>query len=269
MIGVDADEESVKTDRTLVEGDQRSDGFGGHIRNGQRHGLTILLVEGFAGSEEKSLEVVARGGAGFHLHGRGVPVFQNLDEGCEKIKNPFAQLLDIGVLVRGPLVAVHGDALIYRFSRQIEFLAEGFHHQLLEISTEEEEAVLVGQDDHVLGSLAAGGVVPHRGKEGCRIVGGFAGAGDAIHFGGAFQHFLNVDSLQGGGEEADGGELAGATTHPVPHWELRKPFFTRGGLRQFAAFPGDGHGVFAPSQPCLFKSGFRLKLSIAGFLRGA
>jgi hypothetical protein len=41
------------------------------------------------------------------------------------------------VLVGGALVAVDGEALVHHATLQVEFLAERFHHELLEVTREE------------------------------------------------------------------------------------------------------------------------------------
>ena len=62
------------------------------------------------------------------------------------------------MLIGRALVAVNRDALVDDISVQVEFLAERFHDQLLEVAAEEEQPILVGEDDHVLFAAAVAGV---------------------------------------------------------------------------------------------------------------
>ncbi len=88
---------------------------------------------------------------------------EDLDEGCEEIRDAFPQLLDVGVLISGALVSVDRNSLVDDFPKQVLLLAEGLHHELLEVFGEKLEAVLVGKDDHVPASLPVGQVVPGKG----------------------------------------------------------------------------------------------------------
>ena len=87
-------------------------------------------------------------------------------------------------------------------------LAEGFHDELLKIAAEEEQAVFVGENDHVLGAFSAGGVVPHEGDEGGGVFGGVVHAGDEVRVASTGEEGVDVDALERGGEETDGGEDA-------------------------------------------------------------
>ncbi len=77
---------------------------------------------------------------------------QQLREGVPNLFAVFIRVLEDG-----------GSAL------EVEPLAERLHDELLEVAAEQQQAVLVRQDDHVLPALAAGGVVPHQGHQGRRV----------------------------------------------------------------------------------------------------
>ncbi len=107
-----------------------------------------------------------------------------------------AQLLHVGVLVGGTLVAVDRDALVHHLAVEVTFLAERLHDQLLEVAREEEQAVLVREHHHVLGALAAAGVVPHQCKQRRRVGGDKTSARCRVHRARAVQHGVDVDALQ-------------------------------------------------------------------------
>ena len=123
-------------------------------------------------------------------------------------------------------------------------LAEGLHDELLEITGEEKQAVLVGKHDHVLGAAAVRGEMPHQREEGGGILRGGRGARDDVHGGGAVEHGLDVEALEGGGQQADSAELGGAAADPVPHREAGEPALAQGGGVEFRAGAGDGDEVF-------------------------
>ncbi len=77
----------------------------------------------------------------------------------------FAELLHIGVLVGRALVAVNGDALMHDVAIEILFLAERLHDELLQVFGEQHETVLIRQHDHVFGSLAVSGEIPHESEQ--------------------------------------------------------------------------------------------------------
>ena len=117
------------------------------------------------------MEVVAGGDAGFDRRvaaaicggaGDVGAVFEHFDEGDEEVVDALAELLHVGVLVGGALVAVDGDALVDDVAVEVLLLAERLHDELLEVAGEEQEAVFVGEDDHVFLPLAVAGVVPHQ-----------------------------------------------------------------------------------------------------------
>ena len=64
------------------------------------------------------------------------------------------------MLVCGSLVAVDGDALIHLVAVTVESLAQGLHHQLLEVAAEHLEAIAIGKHHHVATSFAVPGNEP-------------------------------------------------------------------------------------------------------------
>ena len=98
-----------------------------------------------------------------------VPVLEHLDEGHEEVGDTVAQLLHVGVLVGRPLVAVDRDPLVHHAAVQVSLLPERLHDQLLQVAREEQKAVLVGKDHHVLRSASAARVVPGQREERRRV----------------------------------------------------------------------------------------------------
>ena len=86
--------------------------------NGVTSGMEMVsdlrpdVVERLAGAAEEALQVVRGGGAGIDLDAVAVAALADLDEGGEEVVHAVAELLDVGVLVGGALVAVDGDALV-------------------------------------------------------------------------------------------------------------------------------------------------------------
>ena len=99
---------------------------------------------------------------------------------------------------------------------EIVFLAERLHDELLEVTGKQEQAVLVGEDDHVFGAAAIGGVEPHEREERGGVLADGGVARDDVHRGSAVEQGLDVEALERGGEETDGGEFGRATADPVP-----------------------------------------------------
>ena len=64
------------------------------------------------------------------------------------------------MLVCGSFVAVDGDPLIDLVAVTIESLAQGLHHQLLEVTAEHLEAIAIGKHHHVATSFAVPGNEP-------------------------------------------------------------------------------------------------------------
>lgn len=231
--------------------------------------MAAISGEGLAGASEEALEEVATGEAGLDFEGRGILGFADLDEGGEEVVHAIAELLDIGVLVGGAFVAVNGDALIDDVAVEIELFAEGLHDELLEVFAEEDEAVLVGEDDHVFGAFALADVIPHEGEDHGGVLGGGERAGFFIHGGGASEELGDIDALEGGGEGADGAHDGGAAADPVPHGEAGEPVLGDGVFVELAAEAGDGDGVAGEVEAGSAVGGFGFEHAVAGFFGAA
>ena len=83
------------------------------------------------------------------------------------------------------------------------------------------------------------------------------------------QKLVDVDSLERGGQQTDCGGFAGATAHPIPHWESFQPAMVHCDFVQLAAFAGYGTGVFGKIQPLTLKRCLCLQHSVASFLRSS
>ena len=127
------------------------------------------------------------------------------------------------MLVGRALVAIDADSLVDPLAVEVEPFAQRFHDELLKIAAKEQEPVLVGKDDHVLGPLPVGGQMPHEGQKRGRILGRVVLAGRRVHGRGSVQQSRHVQSLKQAGNQPDGGQLAGAPADPVPHREPRQP----------------------------------------------
>ena len=97
---------------------------GGDFRDGNGEGLSAGAMQRFACATQEALEVVRSGCAGIDFHAVAVATFADLDEGGEEIIHAVAELLDVGVLVRGALVAIDGEALVHDVSVEIMLLAK-------------------------------------------------------------------------------------------------------------------------------------------------
>ncbi len=135
VIGVDVNQAGVQTHRALEKGHQSAHHPGIDARDGDRHGLAVVLEQGRARAQEEAVQVVAGRDAGVYLLGRPTR-FQDADEDGEEVGNSLAQLLDVGMLVRGAFVAVHGQSLIDAPTLQVELLAQRLHDQLLKIAAQ-------------------------------------------------------------------------------------------------------------------------------------
>ncbi len=231
--------------------------------------MAVISGEGLTGATEEALEEVATGEAGFDFEGWGVLGFADLDKGGEEVVHAIAELLDIGVLVGGAFVAVYGDALVDDVAVEVELFAEGLHDELLEVLAEEDEAVLIGEDDHVFGAFALADVIPHEGEDHGGVLGGGEGAGFFVHGGGAGEELGNVDALEGGGEGADGAHDGGAAADPVPHGEAGEPVLGDGVFVELATEAGDGDGVAGEVEAGGAVSGFGFEHAVAGFFGAA
>ena len=269
VVGVDVDEGGVEANGAFEEADEHAEREGVEFGDAEGEGLAAISGEGLAGASEEALEEVATGEAGFDFERRGVLGFADLDEGGEEVVHAVAELLDIGVLVGGAFVAVNGDALIDDVAVEVELFAEGLHDELLEVFAEEDEAVLVGEDDHVFGAFALADVIPHEGEDHGGVLGGGERAGFFIHGGGASEELGDIDALEGGGEGADGAHDGGAAADPVPHGEAGEPVLGDGVFVELAAEAGDGDGVSGEVESGGAVGGFGFEHAVAGFFGAA
>ena len=91
-----------------------------------------------------------------------------------------------------------------RLPVEVEPLAERLHDELLQIAAEQQQPILVGQDDHVLPPLAAGGVVPHQREQRGRVLAASSCCGSpASHAAAPASMASIVDALQRRGHQAD------------------------------------------------------------------
>ena len=153
-------------------------------------------------------------------------------------------------------------------SIQVQFLAQRFHDELLEVLGEEFEAVFVGQHHHVFGAAAFSKEIPHQRELRGRIVTDDRIAGGFVAGLGAGEKPLNIQALQGSRQQSNCAQFASAPTHPVPHREGLDPAIGDGCFVQGAAFSRDGHCMSREAQTRPLVSGTCLDHSIAGF-RGA
>ncbi len=191
-------------------------------------------------------------------------VLKNLDEGDEEVVHALAELLDVGVLVGRALVAVDRDPLVHRAALAVEFLAEGLHHELLEVAGEEEQPVLVRKDDHVLGAASVRREMPHEGQQGGGIGRGHAPARKLVHRRGSREEGVDLDPLEGGGQEADRAEFARPASDPVPHGEAGEPALAdRRGI-ELRSGAGDRHEVLRDLEAGGLERRGRLEHAVSG-----
>ena len=99
------------------------------------------------------------------------------------------------MLVGRTFVAIDGEALEDLAALEVEFLAERFHDELLEVAGEEQEAVLVREHDHGLGAAAFGEVMPGQGERGGRVLLRIRHAGQRVHPAGAVEQSVDINAL--------------------------------------------------------------------------
>src|SRR4051812_26363380 len=118
-------------------------------------------------SEVKPLKVVS-GGYLFlnEKRLRLVAILQNLNKCHEEITDAFTKLLDVGVLIGRAFITVNGNSLVYDLTHPVFLLPQRFHHQLLKVAGKELKTVLIGQNDHILGTFTVTGSKPSQGEQG-------------------------------------------------------------------------------------------------------
>ena len=154
------------------------------------------------------------------------------------------------MLVRGPFISVHGDSLLDALAVQIELLSERFHHQLLQIAAEEQQAILVRKDHQVFLPFAVRRHVPHQRHQRGGIAPRFVNARGRVACRRSGEHAHNVDSLQRRGKQAHRGKLARPAANPIEHGNSRQPFFGRRQLVQVRTGHGDGDSVIGANSKC-------------------
>src|SRR5687768_1350636 len=98
MVGIDPQETGVQADGAFEQRDQTTDRSGFDARDGQSDRLAIVVKKGFARTEQKSVEVIARGDAGFYFQ-RWPPGLEHADENDKEVGHALAQLLNVRVLI--------------------------------------------------------------------------------------------------------------------------------------------------------------------------
>ena len=213
------------------------------------------------------MEIVAGGHSIVHLQAASLPVAQHLDEGGEEVRHAVSKLLHVGVLVGGALVAVDGDTLVHHGAVQVLLLAQRLHHQLLQVTAEQGETVLVRQDHHVPSALASAGLVPGQREQRRWVSQRLAPAGQFIHRRRSGKHLSDANALQRRREQAHGAQNRGATADPVPHREaVQKAPLLREAMEP-AALAGDGDRVPAEVEAQRFVGRRRLEHAVTGLRR--
>jgi hypothetical protein len=161
MVGVHVDKRGIESDGTLIKGDEGAQGPDVESIDCYRKGVASALRKGVPCSLKECVETITARDAVLDLWRCAFAVFQDLDKGDEEIVHAIAELLDIGMLVRGALVSIYGDTLVDDSAGKIFFFTERFHDKLLKIPREELKTVLIGKYHHVLGAIAVSSVVPH------------------------------------------------------------------------------------------------------------
>ncbi len=87
---------------------------------------------------------------------------------------------------------------------EVVLLAQRLHDELLQVLGEQGQAVLVGDDDHVLGPAAVCGVIPHQGQQGGRVARRVAIPRSDVGVAGPVQDGVQVESLQRRRQQAAG-----------------------------------------------------------------
>ncbi len=173
------------------------------------------------------------------------------------------------MLVRGALVAVHGNALADFVALQVQPLAEGFHNELLEVFGEEHQGILIRENHHILFPLAAGGLVPGQRQFHGGVAFHAVPAGLFVHQARAFQQVIHVHALKHGGNQPHHGHDGGAAAHPVFHRETPEPAFRLSRFVQPGTRSRDGDRLGCEFQPVLPEEILGHQHAVAGFRRAA
>ena len=102
------------------------------------------------------------------------------------------------MLIRRSFVAIDRQPLMDDLAVQIELLAKGLHDELLQVTRQEQEPILVGQHDHVLRPASLARVMPCERQEQGRVFVWIVRPRGRVHFAGATQKRVDVDPLKRG-----------------------------------------------------------------------
>ena len=245
VVGVHVHQFAVQAHGTLEQGDQGPKAGGIEALQRDAEVEAPLLGEGRAGALQEAIQEVA---GVLPLQGRDVPrVLQHFNEGHEEVVDAIAQLLHVGVLVGGALVAVDGQTLVHHLAIAVELLAEALHHQLLQVAAEHLQAVAVGQHHHVPLATPIPGPVPGGRQQGGGVVAQVTDAGGGIHGSGPGEERTDVAADQDPRKQAHGTGDAGAPPHPIEHVEAGQPIALLRLLIQAAAEHGHRHRLLHPA----------------------
>ena len=136
---------------------------------------------------------------------------------------------------------------------------------MLEVFREEDEAVFVRKDDHVFFTFAISFVMPGEGEKEGGIAGDVFAARFFVHDSSAAEDFVEIDALEGHGDEADGGKDRSAAADPVFHGEGGEEALFFGEVVELGAVSGDGDGVFGEVESGCLEGLFGFEHAIAGF----
>ena len=128
----------------------------------------------------------------------------------------------------------------------IEALAQGLHHQLLQVSTEHLQAIAIGEHHHVALALASPRAVPSCGHQSCRVAAHIMHTSGFVHLRSTCQEAADVRSDQSSRNQANSTGDAGASADPVEHVETLQPLFSNGLLVELAVSHGDCHSLSRP-----------------------
>ena len=196
-------------------------------------------------------------------------ILAHFDEGHEKIQHPVTQLLHVSMLIGRAFIPVNGDALMNDLAIEIFLLAERFHHQLLQIFTEQHEAIFVRQHYHVFLASAVSDVKPHQREQHRCILPRIVYAGQLVHRRRAGKKIVDVETFQSHGHEPDRAHDRCPTADPVMHRKSDEPTVFLCVLIQLAPDTGHRHGMFSEFKFMRVESRCRFEHPVARFLRAA
>ena len=194
---------------------------------------------------------------------------EDFDKDRKEVVHAVAQLLDVGVLVGGPFVAIDSEALKNLATREVVLFADRLHDELLEVAGEEEETIFVGQHHHRLGATAFGEMMPCQRELSGRVARGVRLARELVHGFRTSEESIDVEALQSSGEEPNGAEFARAAAHPIPHREAGEPLLGASNFIELATFAGDRDRVGRKRKARLLPTQGGFNLAVPWFRRAA